>query len=182
MQHRLSLLYEPGEIVLRGGDELFHHPAVVGFYRHIITEWRPETRDVALYFGCSPRKPFSTSFIHLKTRRMLETEGMQNKIQQFILSEPLIICPRELESLFPAANYDFPPTRLSHKGELLFVRRLRKFLRLRGHLYKHHVVFAPNHYRDIFLAACRDLIQPTIVPYNLYTLKTLRSTLSSIMP
>ncbi|MEM3760142.1 MAG: DUF5591 domain-containing protein [Candidatus Bathyarchaeia archaeon] len=178
MNHRGPFSYgsfpEPGLIVLYGGDELFFNEHVLRFYNYVLNEWGPSQKPIALYFGCSPHKPFSRSFIHMKTIRMLKKHNLDNFVQQFIISEPLAICPRELETTFPAANYDFPPERLGHEGKKEFVKRLRIFLHKRAsNTYRYHVIFAPNHHKEIFSEASKNLLNPTYVPYNLYQLPRL---------
>ncbi|MCS7185270.1 MAG: DUF5591 domain-containing protein [bacterium] len=172
---------EPGVIVLKGGDELFFNEHVLRFYNHVLNERELPERPIALYFGCSYHKPFSRSFLHLKTIRMLKKHDLDDLVQQFIISEPLTICPRELEATFPAANYDFPPERLGHKGREEFVKRLSIFLHKRAsNTYGYHVVFAPNHHREIFGKASKNLLNPTYVPYNLYQLPKLLHVLKEI--
>jgi len=168
-------ILEPGAIVLYGGDELFFNKHVLRFYDYVLNEWKPsEKKPIALYFGCSFHKPFSRSFIHMKAIRMLKKYGLENVVQQFIISEPLTICPRELETTFPAAHYDFPPELLGDRGRDEFVKRLKKFLSKRAFkAYEYHVVFAPNHHKEIFNKAAEGLLNPIYVPYNLYQLPKL---------
>jgi len=174
-------IYEPGFIVLYGGDELFFNKHVLRFYNYVLNEWEPSEKPVALYFGCSHHKPFSRSFIHMKTIRMLKKHRLDDFVQQFIISEPLAICPRELETTFPAANYDFPPKRLGNKGKEEFIKRLRIFLHKRASkTYEYHVVFAPNHHKEIFYEASKEFLNPTYVPYNIYQLPKLLQVLKEV--
>jgi predicted RNA-binding protein len=165
---------EPGFIVLDGGDELFFNEHVLRFYHYVLDHWKPSEKPIALYFGCSHHKPFSQSFIHMKTIRMLRKHDLDDFVQQFVVSEPLTVCPRELETTFPAANYDFPPERLGKKGKEEFVKRLRMFLQIRASkAYEYHVVFVPNHHKEIFSEASEKVLEPAYVPYNLYQLPKL---------
>jgi predicted RNA-binding protein len=117
----------------------------------------------------------------MKTIRMLKKYNLDGFVQQFIISEPLTICPRELETTFPAANYDFPPERLGNKGKREFVKRLRIFLHKRAsNTYGYHVVFAPNHHKEIICEASKELINPTYVPYNIYQLPKLLQVLKEL--
>lgn len=178
---RQSSFPEPGVIVLDGGDELFFEEHVIKFYRHVLDDWRSSEKPIALYFGCSFHKPFSKSFIHMKTIRMLKKHNLDDLVQQFIVSEPLVICPRELETKFPAANYNFPPTRLGKMGREEFVKRLKIFLQVRvAKFYKYNVSFMPNHHKDIFNEASRNLLKTISVPYNIYQLPKLLSLLKDL--
>jgi hypothetical protein len=165
---------EPGVIVLRGGDALFFNEHVLSFYFHVLENWESSEKYIALYMGCSNRKPFSKSFVHMKLMRMLKSHDLDNFVQQFIVSEPLAVCPRELEETFPAANYDFPPEQLGEKGREEFVTRLRTFLQKRAKkMYEIHVGFMPNHHKRIFLEASAKLLEPLLIPYNVYQLPRL---------
>jgi len=164
---------KPGHIILRGGDELFFDEHVCNFYKYVLDFWNPSSKKIALYFGCSWHKPFSRSFIHLKVIKMLEKHNLDDSVQQFIVSEPLVICPRELETIFPAANYDFPPEKLGETGKIIFIERLREFLKKYGDLYEFHVGFMPNHHKEIFEKASHGFLKPMYVPYNIYQLPKL---------
>lgn len=171
----------PGFIFLDGGDELFFNEHVLRFYSYVLNDWEPSVKPIALYFGCSRHKPFSQSFIHMKTIRMLKKHGLDDFVQQFIISEPLTICPRELESTFPASNYEFPPERLRRKGKDEFVKRLKIFINRRASkTYDYHVVFAPNHHKEIFREASKQALEPVYVPYNLYQLPKLLTVLEEL--
>ncbi|MGB9693751.1 MAG: DUF5591 domain-containing protein [Fervidobacterium sp.] len=176
-----SSFREPGFIVLNGGDELFFNEHVLRFYHYVLDHWKPSEKPIALYFGCSHHKPFSRSFIHMKTIKMLKKHDLDDFVQQFIISEPLTVCPREMETTFPAANYNFPPERLGNEGKKEFVKRLRIFLYKRAsNTYRYHVIFAPNHHKEIFSEASKYLLNPIYVPYNLYQLPRLLHALKEL--
>lgn len=165
----------PGVIVLRGGSELFNHPDVIGFYRYVLNEWRPPPeRKIALYMGCTAVKPYSRSFIHLKVIRMLEKHNLAYVVQQYIISEPMILVPRELENKYPVANYDFPKHLLDDKGKEIFVKRLRIILDKVSKFHIFHVAFMPRHHLEIFTKAGKGILDKFIyVPYNVYFLPNL---------
>lgn len=172
---------EPGIIVLDGGDELFFNEYVIDFYHHVLHSWRSSNKPIALYFGCSHHKPFSKSFVHMKVIRMLKKHDLYDVVQQFIISEPLAICPRELELEFPAANYNFPPERLGRKGREEFIKRLKIFLQQRALKdYEHHVTFMPNHHKEIFYEAAGNMLKPLNIPYNVYHLPKLLQVLKEL--
>lgn len=169
----INTLYPPGHIVLRGSDELFFNEHVCNFYNYILNQWNPPLKKIALYLGCSHHKPFSKSFIHLKIIKMLRRHDLDILVQQFIISEPLTICPRELEKIFPAAHYDFPPRKLGDNGRKIFIERLRAFLKKYSSRYYFHVGFMPNHHKKIFIEASSELLNVQYVPYNIYYLPRL---------
>jgi len=169
----------PGEILISGGDELFFYPEIISFYEYVLNSWKSQ-KPLALYLGCTLHKPFSKSFIHRKVSKLLEAHNFEEITQQYIISEPLTICPRELEEKYPAANYDFPPRRLKRKGRTVFLRRLRTFLCKSAKYHEYHVGFLPNHHQSILKEAAQGMINVEFVPYNVYRLPELLNVLEKI--
>jgi archaeosine synthase len=63
---------------------------------------------VLLLLPCSARKPYSTSRSH---RLFAQALGSYRRyLHEVILTSPLALVPRELEEVYPAANYDIPVT------------------------------------------------------------------------
>lgn len=95
------------------GPESYNAPAVRRFRELIASRYSPpHGKKLALLLPCSARKPYSESKSH---RRFLETvdvamSGAASRIAQIILTSPLGLVPRELERIYPAANYDIPVT------------------------------------------------------------------------
>ena len=95
------------------GPESYNAPAVRRFREYIASRYQPPSgKKIALLLPCSARKPYSDSKSH---RRFLETieaslSGATSQIAQIILTSPLGLVPRELERVYPAANYDIPVT------------------------------------------------------------------------
>ncbi|MEM4729633.1 MAG: DUF5591 domain-containing protein [Thermoplasmata archaeon] len=159
--------------ILKGGDELFNVGPVINFYYSVLEMIEDNDKPLALLLGCTKHKPYSKSFIHRKIISMLEKHLLNDYVQQYIIGEPLVVCPREMETYYPAAHYEFPPERLGHLGRDIFIKRLRKFfMKCEGHHYE-YILFAPNHHKNIILTACKGIISPTIIPYNIYKLPDL---------
>ncbi|HIP31876.1 MAG TPA: hypothetical protein EYG86_03850 [Crocinitomicaceae bacterium] len=170
--------------LLTGGDELFHHPAVIEFYHRVMEDWHPNGKKIALLMGCTHHKPYSKSFMHKKVIQLLKKYNLFDYVQQLIIGEPLTVCPREWEEIYPAAHYDFPPERLGTTGRIIFIQRLRAFFDKFVNKFEYFVVFAPNHHREIILNAGKGILPQAktfIVPYNLYSLPNLRSVLENIV-
>jgi len=166
--------------ILKGGDELFFHPDVVSFYSSVIKEWRSE-KEVALLLGCTKHKPYSSSFIHKKIIGMLNKHNLTSKVQEYIVGEPLVVVPREWETKYPAAHYDFPPSEMTESGRNVFVSRLNHFFRKAIEMHSIFIIFAPNHHREIILDAINGLFCPITVPYNLYKLPVLLKTMKEVL-
>lgn len=158
---------------LSGGDDLFLSKAVVSFYNNVMKEWKNNGKSIALLLGCTIHKPYSTSFIHKKVIGLIQKHELDDKVQQFIIGEPLVVCPREWETRYPAAHYEFPPENLREKGREIFTMRLRSFFEKFHDNYYNFIIFTPNHHRKIITTACDGLITPIVIPYNVYNLPRL---------
>jgi archaeosine synthase len=95
------------------GPESYNSPVVRRYREYLADRYvPPKGKRIILLLPCSARKPYSDSKSH---RRFLETlESALGKtmgnVAQVILTSPLGVVPRELERVFPAANYDIPVT------------------------------------------------------------------------
>ena len=165
---------------LSGGDDLFFHPDVISFYSSVIREWKSE-KKVALLLGCTKHKPYSHSFMHKKVIGMLNKHNLTLKVQEYIIGEPLVVVPREWETKYPAAHYDFPPYKMTKIGRNIFVSRLNRFFRKSIKMHNIFIIFAPNHHKNIIFDAIDGLFCPIIVPYNLYKLPELLKTIEGVL-
>lgn len=117
--------------------------------------------------------------MHRKIIGLIQKYGLNEDVQQFIIGEPLVVCPREWENRYPAAHYEFPPERLGENGKKIFITRLKEFFNKINGNYEVYVIFAPNHHRKIILSACDDMFSPTVIPYNIYNLPRLLNILKN---
>jgi len=95
------------------GPESYNSPVVRRYREYLEARYTPPSgKEIVLLLPCSAKKPYSDSKSH---RRFLETiESALGRtvgsVAQVILTSPLGVVPRELERVFPAANYDIPVT------------------------------------------------------------------------
>ncbi|MDD1742145.1 MAG: archaeosine synthase subunit alpha [Methanotrichaceae archaeon] len=78
------------------------------FADRVLNRYRPPRSDVLLLLPCSAKKPYSTSRSH-----KLFAEAIQpwkRFLHELILTSPLALVPRELETIYPASSYDVPVT------------------------------------------------------------------------
>ncbi len=96
------------------GTTAVDRPAVRRFRRRVQDPSRyvPPERDVLLLLPCSARKPYSDSPSHKRFREVLGglDPGRRGRVHEVIVTSPLGVVPRELETFFPAAHYDMPVT------------------------------------------------------------------------
>jgi len=65
----------------------------------------PKNADVAVLLPCSARKPYSLSQSHRKFQ-----QAVGGRAHELIVTSPLGLVPRELETVYPAMHYDVPVT------------------------------------------------------------------------
>jgi archaeosine synthase len=95
------------------GPESYNSPTIRRFRENVATRYIPPMgKQIVLLLPCSARKPYSDSKSH---RRIAEftsvvVGGIQPRVAEAILTSPLGLVPRELERIYPAAQYDIPVT------------------------------------------------------------------------
>jgi archaeosine synthase len=86
-------------------------PDVMRWHERILKRYRPpEGAKVLLLIPCSARKPYSLSRTHALFRSAIERSGAGGVVHEVIVTSPLGAVPRELESFYPARQYDIPVT------------------------------------------------------------------------
>ncbi len=100
-----------GATVHCNSKQSLFRPEVKRFRKRLMDRYRPpEHKEILVFLPCSARKPYSTS----KTHRILQqvTRGVENSevVHEAIITSPLGVVPREIETVYPAAHYDLPVT------------------------------------------------------------------------
>ena len=97
-------------------------PLVEDWERFMVLDYRaPEpVRKVMILLPCSARKPYRLSKSHSQFRRAIASTGCH----EVMMTSPLGLVPRDLEDVWPAANYDVPVTGEWSKDELERVQRM----------------------------------------------------------
>ena len=122
----------------REGNLASHQPATTEFPCYsssalvdpLVEDWErfmthdyeaPEkVRDVMIFLPCSARKPYRLSKSHGQFFRAIASTGCH----EVMMTSPLGLVPRDLEDVWPAANYDVPVTGDWSSEELARVRRM----------------------------------------------------------
>jgi archaeosine synthase len=93
------------------GPESYRSPAVRRFRERLVERFSPPShRRIVLLLPCSARKPYSDSKSHRRFSGAIE-RGMgrsRSTIAETIITSPLGVIPRELERVYPIAQYDIP--------------------------------------------------------------------------
>ncbi len=99
----------------------FHRPDFHEFRQRVVNNFTPEEfTNLIVLFPCSAKKPYSSSKSHKKLMRILRDTAKSKfpNIQEFILTSPLGVIPRQLESIYPANSYDISVTGLWSQEEI----------------------------------------------------------------
>lgn len=101
---RAQPIARSGVMKANSGESL-QRAEVRRFAERVIGRYLPPKTDVAVLLPCSARKPYSLSQSH---RRFQQAVG--GRAHELIVTSPLGLVPRELETIYPAGHYDVPVT------------------------------------------------------------------------
>ncbi len=93
------------------GPESYNAPSIKRFRDYLEERYSPpDYKKVILLLPCSARKPYSESKSHKRFQRAIESAlGLGiSEVAETIITSPLGVIPRELERVFPIAQYDIP--------------------------------------------------------------------------
>ena len=132
---------------------------VARFRQRVLERYRPDaTAPVLVLFPCSHRKPYSRSRTHRSFSQAIFDANASGIVHEVIVTSPLGIVPRELETTYPAAHYDVPVTGEWDDEEAQMIRGLVSSLLSKRH-YPHVVSHLPKHTYEIV----RDLLPATTI-------------------
>lgn len=141
----------PGLRLLRNGSKnLFDHPHVKLWHRFLVNHFDPGLcgRRYAIVMPCSSVKPYRASPTHQIVEAVLSRYKVLDSVQVYILSEPMVLVPRELDIYYPFANYDYPTHELFPKYREILVELLSLVLpKLKYH--RKIVAVLPKHHMNI---------------------------------
>jgi archaeosine synthase len=105
-----------GGVMRANSGESMQRAEVRRFADRVVTRYIPPKTDVAVLLPCSARKPYSLSQSH---RRFQAAVG--GRAHELIVTSPLGLVPRELETMYPAGHYDVPVTGYWDAEECAFI-------------------------------------------------------------
>ena len=92
-------------IMRANSGESIQRAEVRRFAERVIERYVPPKTDVAVLLPCSAKKPYSLSQSHRKFQK-----AIGGRAHELIVTSPLGLVPRELETMYPAGHYDVPVT------------------------------------------------------------------------
>ncbi len=135
-------------------QESLWSPEVESFRRRFRDLYTPPaSADVLVLLPCSQRKPYRLSKTHRHFQRALDDSGIRYRCHEVMVTSPLGLVPRELESVHPADAYDVPVTGHWNRDEEAIIREQVAAL-LDKHPYAHVVSHVDTHTHGIL----RDLL------------------------
>jgi archaeosine synthase alpha-subunit len=92
-------------VMLATSGESMQRAEIKRFTERLLTRYIPPKTDVAILLPCSARKPYSLSQSHRKFQA-----AVAGRAHELIVTSPIGLVPRELETIYPAMHYDVPVT------------------------------------------------------------------------
>jgi len=176
----------PGVKLLKNGvQNLFEHPHVILWHKFLLELFDPRIcgKPYAVIMPCSSIKPYRLSPTHRILDSTLSQNNVEQYVQVYILSEPMILVPRELDIYYPFSNYEYPP------GELLFQYR-KQFVDVLSSLipkleyHRKIVVVLPRHHLSIFLDAVKkssSALDYTIINYGKKAFQSIKKAANTVV-
>jgi len=126
----LSSHVDASDVLECFSPHMLDDPVVIDWERFITEAYTPPNpvREVMIFLPCSARKPYRLSKSHTQFLRAIQSTGCH----EVMMTSPLGLVPRDLEDVWPAANYDVPVTGDWSKDELDRVRRMLSALVKKG--------------------------------------------------
>ncbi|MFW5930007.1 MAG: archaeosine synthase subunit alpha, partial [Halobacteriota archaeon] len=121
---------------------------ITRFGRRLRERYEAPRGDVAVLLPCSAGKPYSLSRSHSEFR-----SAVRRRAHEVVVTSPMGVVPRDLEHVYPAANYDTPVTGRWTPTEKEYVSGLLETY-LADADYDRVVVHLPEDYRGWVKRAC----------------------------
>jgi len=100
-----------GDTLSCNTTQSLQRPEIKRFRQKVLSGYRPpEHKRVLVLLPCSARKPYSLSKSHKLFSSAIRTGDHETLVHEVIVTSPLGLVPRELETFYPANAYDIPVT------------------------------------------------------------------------
>jgi len=136
-----------------------NRPEITRFQKRILTRYKkPENAKILLLLPCSAKKPYSYSKSHKKFKDQLLAQKNPWIVHELIITSPLGLVPRELETMYPACCYDIPVTGIWDEDEKTMITKLLTEYLSNNH-YKQVIVHLPPEMQEFI---CSHITKPII--------------------
>jgi archaeosine synthase len=143
--------------------ESYNRPEIKRFQQRLINNYKkPKDTKILLLLPCSAKKPYSFSKSHKKFRQIIKNIENHNIIHEMIITSPLGLVPRDLELVYPAANYDIPVTGEWDNDEKKIISSLlKKYLLINK--YDKIISFLPSNISKVILESNIKFIDTNVI-------------------
>ncbi|MEM0007881.1 MAG: DUF5591 domain-containing protein [Conexivisphaerales archaeon] len=148
---------------LEDAVRIWDDPDVLGFFENKAMKWQPKN-ETAVFIPCSAWKPYFYSQSH-KDGYLKALLPFLERIDLFVVSEPMVIVPYCYSDEYPVKSYDYDPSKyfmgkLSHplvKQSLnIFIERLSKWVTKYDGQYSKKILILPKGWHlKVFLKALK---------------------------
>jgi len=102
---------------------------------------KPALYNTLLLLPCSAKKPYSDSKSHRFFRNLIEDTGRM--VHEVIVTSPPAVVPRELETVYPAQNYDISVIGYWYQDEIKLIReQLKRYIE--NNRYENIIAYLPE--------------------------------------
>jgi len=142
--------------------ESLSRPEIRRFQERVINRYyKPKSTKILLLFPCSAKKPYSFSKSHRLFKESLYNLKNPYVVHEVIITSPLGVVPRELESTYPASAYDIPVTGVWDEDEKKMIRTLLSRY-LKTNKYEKVIVHLPTALREFITDLIKNPISTCI--------------------
>ncbi len=141
-------------IIKRDGEDLFINPTVRRWHEFFVQSYE-STKPLALLLPCTSMKPYSRSATHRLAYSIIKRKNLDEYVQIYSVSEPMLLVPREVEECYPFNSYEYSPKVMTAQEKDEFVDLLRKPLAKIANQHKIIAGVLPAHHYSIVDRASR---------------------------
>ncbi|MGZ4848769.1 MAG: DUF5591 domain-containing protein [Halobacteriota archaeon] len=151
------------------GEKVFSHPDMVRANEFVLHEYTPPLRNVCVFVPCAKVKPYHTSPSHRNYDKVIFSVLAPEEVH-IVTFGTCGITPRELDTEYPFAHYDFVLGNcniLSVKKRFVELEsmRLYRYLEKTRNTYKHRIAYCTGDFRQAMQNACKKTeLDVTIMP------------------
>jgi archaeosine synthase len=139
--------------------ESFNRSEIKRFQDRVLNRYiKPNCVKILLLLPCSAKKPYSFSKSNKLFKKKIQETNNPDVIHEVIITSPLGLVPRELELIYPAANYDIPVTGVWNEDEKKMINKL-----LQAYLSKNKYEKIITHLPENITSFIKDIIKKSVV-------------------
>lgn len=132
------------------GVRIWDHKDVKGFFVNKAMTWKPSAEN-AVFIPCAWAKPYLISSSH-RQGYLQALQPFLDRIDLFVVSEPMTIVPYCYSDEYPIAYYDFNPYNFdSDSARAIFMDRVGTWIQKYHPRYKKRILILTWQYREKFL-------------------------------